>query len=62
MAMTPRKKKGIGFLVSAGLFALVGGIFVGVEVTPDWVTTVLGIVSAIATALGLVIVIPDTKD
>lgn len=62
MAMTPRKKKGIGFLVTAGLFALAGGIFVGMDATPDWLNTVMGIASAIATALGLVIVVPDTKD
>lgn len=60
--MDARKKKGIGFFVTAALFAIAGGVFVGMASTPDWLNTVLGIASAIATAVGLVIIVPDVKD
>lgn len=59
--MTDRKKRGIGFLISGVVFAVVGGIFLGTEVTPDWVGTVVGIVGLVANALGFVTVFPDTE-
>jgi hypothetical protein len=62
MAMTPRKKKGIGFIVTAALFAVAGGVFVGTDVTPDWLNVVFAGISALAGVFGLVIIVPDTKD
>ena len=58
--MTDRKKKGIGFLISGSVFLAIGGIFLGLEITPDWVGTVVGIVGLVANALGFSTVFPDT--
>lgn len=58
--MTDRKKKGIGFLVSGSVFVALGGIFLALPVTPDWVGTVIGIVGLVANALGFTTVFPDT--
>lgn len=59
--MTARKKRGVGFLISGAVFAAMGGIFLGTEVTPDWVATVIGVVGLVANALGFVTVFPDTE-
>lgn len=59
--MTARKKRGIGFLISGVVFAVVSGIFLGTEVTPDWVGTVVGIIGLVANALGFTTVFPDTE-
>lgn len=58
--MTARKKKAVGFGISAGLFALAAGIFGFTEVTPDWVNSVMAIVAAVAGVIGVGIVVPDT--
>lgn len=60
--MTARKKKGIGFLVSGIAFLVGGGIFLGVDVTPDWLGTVFGIIGMVGNALGFGTVFPDTED
>jgi uncharacterized membrane protein HdeD (DUF308 family) len=60
--VTDRKKKGIGFLITSVLFAVAGIVFYALPVTPTWVPTVFGIVGIVASALGFVIVFPDTKD
>ncbi len=57
--MTDRKKKGVGFLISGSVFLAVGGIFLGLEVTPDWVSTVIGIIGLVGNALGFKTVFPD---
>lgn len=62
MAMDPRKKKGIGFIVTAALFATAGGVFIGTSATPDWLNVVFAGISALAGVFGLVIIVPDTKD
>jgi hypothetical protein len=62
MAMDPRKKKGVGFIVTAALFAVAGGVFIGTSATPDWLNIVFAGVSALAGVFGLVIIVPDTKD
>lgn len=62
MAMTPRKKKGIGFIVTAALFAVAGGVFIGTAATPSWLDIVFAGVSALASVFGLVIIVPETKD
>ena len=59
--MTARKKKGIGLLISGVVFAVVGGVFIGLEVTPAWVDTALVLVGVVANALGFVVVFPDTE-
>lgn len=58
--MTDRKKKGIGFLVGAGLFLTGGVVFLAVPTTPDWLGVVFGVVSAVAQVLGIVAIVPDT--
>jgi hypothetical protein len=62
MAMTPRKKKGVGFIVTAALFALAGGVFIGTEITPAWLNVLMAGASALAGVFGLVIIVPETKD
>ncbi len=57
--MTPRKKKGIGFLVSGLVFLALGIILMVTTTTPAWVTTTLPIISGIANVIGLVLVIPS---
>jgi hypothetical protein len=53
--MTARQKKGIGFLVTSALFALGGGVLLGTAVTPDWVTVIMTVVSAVSSVFGIVI-------
>lgn len=62
MALTPRKKKGIGFLISGGVFVALGGVLIGLPTTPDWVGTIIGIVGLVANALGFTTVFPDNND
>ena len=57
--MTDRKKKGIGFLISGVVFLGVGGVFIGMEVTPDWLAMVIQGVGLIANLLGFATVFPD---
>lgn len=57
--MTARKKKAVGFGISAGLFALMAGIFGFTDVTPDWVNNVMAVVAAVSAALGLTVEIPE---
>lgn len=59
--MTARKKKGIGFLITAGIFAIVGGVFIGTDVTPEWVGLLTQGIGLIAGLLGFKIVSPDTE-
>lgn len=60
--MTDRKKKGIGFFVSGGLFIGVGAVFTFLAATPDWVVTVMSIIGLVANALGFKIVFPDVEE
>lgn len=57
--MTDRKKKGIGFLISGVVFLGVGGVFIGLDVTPDWLAMVIQGVGLIANLLGFATVFPD---
>jgi len=57
--MTTRKKKGVGFAVSAAGFALCAAVFIGWDVTPEWVASVMNIVAVVAGALGFTFVYPD---
>lgn len=57
--MTPRKKTGIGFFISGGLFIGGGVIFYFLPATPVWLPMVFSIVGYIASTLGFKIVFPD---
>jgi len=59
--MTDRKKKGIGFLITAGIFAIVGGVFIGTDATPEWTGMLIQGIGLIAGLFGFVVVYPDTE-
>jgi mannose/fructose/N-acetylgalactosamine-specific phosphotransferase system component IIC len=59
--MAPRKKKGIGFLVSGLVFLLVGGVFTWTAQTPEWLDIALQIIGALGNVLGFAIVFPDRE-
>jgi len=60
--MTDRKKKGIGFLITGGLFAVVGLVLVIATETPDIIGTIISIAGMIGEALGFKIVYPDVEE
>ena len=62
MALAPRKKRGIGFLIAGVAFLAAGGVFIGIEVTPDWLSISFLVASAIGNVLGFSIVFPDIND
>lgn len=62
MALTARKKKGIGFLVGGLAFLAAGGVFIGLTATPDWLNLAFMVIGAIGNVLGFTFVFPDTSD
>jgi len=58
--MTPRKKRGIGYIVSGVVFVGVGGVLFGTEASPEWLAIVVQGVGLIANLLGFTTVFPDT--
>ena len=60
--MTTRKKKGIGFVISGVVFLGVGGVFIGLDATPQWVALIVQAVGLLAGLLGFTTVFPDTED
>jgi len=60
MALTPRKKKGLGYLITGGLFVGIGGIFIGMETTPDFVSLIIQAVGMLAGLFGITVVFPDS--
>ena len=60
--MTARKKKGIGYCISGAVFLAVGGVFIGLETTPDFVSLLIQGVGMIAGLLGFTTVFPDTDE
>ena len=62
MALAPRKKRGIGFLIAGVAFLAAGGVFIGLDVTPDWLAMAFLVASAIGNVLGFSIVFPDIND
>ena len=60
--MTARKKKGIGYIISGAIFVGVGGVFIGMETTPDFVSLIIQGVGMIASLLGFTTVFPDTDE
>jgi len=59
--MTPRKKVGIGFFISGGLFVLAGIVSYAFPDTPTWVPALFGIVGYVASTFGFKIVFPDVE-
>jgi len=57
--MTPRKKKGIGTMISGAIFIAVGAIVYATTATPEWVPTVLSVIGLVGNALGFIFVFPD---
>lgn len=57
--MTNRKRKGIASFVSGAIAIVLGGFFVWVDVTPDWVSQALVLVGLVADFLGFKLVYPD---
>ena len=62
MALAPRKKKGIGFLIAGLAFLAAGGVYIGLDVTPDWLAIMFLAVGAVGGVLGFSIVFPDIND
>lgn len=60
--MTPRKRKGIGFIISGIVFLGAGVTFVAAPSTPDWLGIVISAIGAIANVLGFTTVFPDTDE
>jgi len=60
--MTARKKKGLGFIVTGAVTAIVGGVLMATVSTPDWVSIALNLISAVAGVVGIVFVAPDTTE
>jgi len=56
MALTDRQKKGIGYLVSAAILAVAGGVLLAFSITPTWVPVVIDVAVAVAAVLGIVVV------
>jgi hypothetical protein len=53
--MTERQKKGVGFLATAGVFAVGGGVLLLFSVTPDWVTVLIDAAVAVLAVFGIVV-------
>ena len=60
--LSARKKKGLGMLISGVVFLAVGGVFMAVDTTPDWLAVVMQAVGVIGNLLGFKIVFPDTDE
>jgi len=58
MAMSERKKKGIGFFISGAVFIAVGIVLLVTTTTPAWVNTVLAGLGLIGNLIGFVLVLP----
>jgi len=57
--MDPRKKKAIGFLITGGLFFLVGLVTLAVPTTPSWLPVLLEIVASVTLILGISVQLPE---
>ena len=62
MALSNRKKRGIGFLVGGVAFLAAGGIFLGLDSMPDMLGVIFQVVAAVGTILGFIVVFPDIGD
>jgi hypothetical protein len=57
--MTPRKKKGIGCIISGLVFVLVGIIFMVTQATPNWLNIVLAGIGWLGNTLGFILILPS---
>jgi hypothetical protein len=55
MALSDRQKKGIGFIATAVLFAVAGGVLLATVTTPTWVNVVIDGVVAVLGIIGIVV-------
>ena len=58
--MTDRKKKGIGFFITGGVFLIAGFIYATMSADPSWFATAITLVGLIAEFFGFKTVFPDT--
>lgn len=56
MALTDRQKKGIGYLVSAGILGLGGAVLLIFTSTPIWVPVVIDVAVAVAAVMGISVI------
>ena len=54
--MTPRKKKGLGFLITGGIFGLFGGIYMVADADPNWLSYIPVFIGFLATTFGFSVV------
>ena len=59
MALTDRKKKGIGFFIGGAAFIAAGVVFFLLPATPAWLATAFSVVGAVGAILGFTVVFPD---
>ena len=57
--MTSREKKGVGFGVTGLAFVVAAIVCFATEATPDWLSTVFGVVGSVAEMLGFKAVLPE---
>ena len=57
--MEPRKKKAIGFLITGGLFFLVGLVTLATPAAPSWLPIILEIVASVTLILGIAVQLPE---
>lgn len=62
MALSTRKKKGIGFFISGVAFIAAGGVFYFLEGTPEIVPTLFSLAGLIGNFLGFKLVFPDIME
>jgi hypothetical protein len=59
MALTPRKKKGIGFFISGAVFVTAGLLSMFATEDPTWFSGAIGFIGLIASYFGFQVVFPD---
>lgn len=57
--MSDRKKKGLGFLISGIVFAVVGVLLLATTSSPVWLPTVIAAIGAVGNLVGLILVLPS---
>jgi hypothetical protein len=61
MALTPRKKKGIGFFISGAAFIVGGALAFAASEDPSWWPTAISLVGMVASFFGFTTVFPDQE-
>jgi hypothetical protein len=60
MAMTARKKKGLGYMVGGLLFVVVGAILYFTASTPPIVAVIVQAIGAVGNIIGIAVMLPET--